>query len=109
MGSTSRPGFLEHLPADRVLESLAKLQRAAWQRPPALQRLLTALRHQNPAAAQNDRTDSDHRPFGYRRSASSYQAAPFTSNRARWTSPPARDEKGMVVHLAESAVRGRGP
>ena len=63
-GSTSRPVSSQHFAADRVLQALADFQRAARQRPPAFQRLLAALRHQDAVAAEDDRADADQRPLG---------------------------------------------
>src|ERR1019366_4369448 len=57
-------GLLAHLAADGVGQRLAGLQRAAGQRPPANQRLLAALRHEDAVALQNERAHANDRARG---------------------------------------------
>src|SRR6266481_2991587 len=47
--------LLAHFAADAVGQGLADLERAAGQRPPALERRLAALRHQDAVATQDQR------------------------------------------------------
>ena len=57
-------GLLAHFAANAGVERFADFERAAGQRPRALQRLLAPLRHQNAAAAENQCADPDQRPLG---------------------------------------------
>src|SRR5208283_1187346 len=57
-------GLLTHFAAYGGVERFASFHRAAGQRPPALHRLLAALRHQDSAAAEDQRADSDDGPLG---------------------------------------------
>ena len=107
-GSTSRPGLFEHLAADRVLQRFAEFQRAAGQRPPAFQRLLAALRHQDAVAPEDDRAHPDQRPLRIPAVRLRDQYAPFTSRRARWTTPPAVMNSVWPSDFAEAAVRTPG-
>ena len=63
-GSISRPVSSQHFAAHGIGQQLAGFERAAGQRPPAEQRLLSALRHQNAFAIENQRAHAHQRAFG---------------------------------------------
>ena len=57
-------GLFADLAPHREIQRLANLQQSARQRPPAFQRLLSALGHQDAIAPQQNPAHADERPRG---------------------------------------------